>query len=164
MMGVFAFMLKTLRSEDRIKLARGLLAMLIAIIAGVVVVDMQLNSLTHQHEFVQLLNLRRDPRDGYSAYFFGNSYPIGAVFPLTHIENTQRELIFEAGDITLRIPTKVSFNMTRVMYWLRVWSRQFVEEAYKTKAFLTKCIAELSAEVSDYGEQMRYLLQGESSK
>lgn len=157
-------MLRALRSEDRIKLARGLFALLIAIVAGVIVVDMQLNSLTHQHEFVQLLNLRRDPRNGYSAYFFGNSYPIGAVFPLAHIENTSRELIFEAGDITLRMPTKVSFDTTKSIYWLRVWGRQFVEEAYRTKAALTVYIAQLHKEASDYVEQIRYLLQGESSK
>lgn len=151
-------------SQDRIKLARGLLAMLFAIMSGVIVVDSQLNSLTHQYEFGQLLNLRRHPYEGYSAYFFGNSYPIGAVIPLARIENTSREFSLESGNFTLRLPTKVSVDTAKGMYWLRIWGRQFVDEAYKTKAVITAYAFQLYKQIAYYAEHFQYFLQGESGK
>lgn len=157
-------MLRVPLSQDRIKLARGLLAMLFAIMSGVIVVDIQLNSLTHQHEFAQLLNLRRHPHEGYSAYFFGNSYPIGALIPLARIENTSREFSLEAGNFTLRLPTKVSVDTAKSMYWLRIWGRQFVEEAHKTKTVITAYALQLYKQAAYYAERFQYFLQGESGK
>lgn len=157
-------MFRTVSPEDRMKLMRAVMATLFAVIIGVTVVDMQLNDLTRQHEFVRLLNLRRDPREGYSAYLFGTSYPIGAVIPLARIGNNSHEVVLEAGNLKLQFPTKVTVDASRTLHWMQVWSRQFIEEAHKTKRALTEIALELSRQISGYWEQYRYLLQGEKGK
>jgi hypothetical protein len=146
------------------KWLRCLTAFLFLVMAGVIVVDMQVNSLTHRYEFVQLFNLRRDSREGYSVYFFGHRYPVGAVLPIATIHNTSREFILETGGISLRLPTKINVNTSPLLYWFRIWFKQFVEEAHKTKAALLAFSSEAYRKAVDYVERCRYLLQGESSK
>lgn len=161
--GVF-FMFNIPAHADRKKLARGLMALLLTIIIGVTVVDMQLNSLTQRHEFVQSLNLRRDSREGYSAYLFGNSYAIGAVFPVARIENTGQELVVKAGQAMFRLPAGVEIDTAAAMRWLRIWGGQFVQEAHRTKAAIHAYAAHVHRQAAGYIEHYRYLLQGETGK
>ncbi|MCX7780702.1 MAG: hypothetical protein N2491_07280 [Negativicutes bacterium] len=150
--------------NDCSKMIKGVAVLLLFITGGVTVVDMQFNNLTRQRDFVQLVNLRRDPQNGYAAYFFGNSYHIGAVFPVARIGSGNGEFIVSAGGRTWRLPTQVSVNIEPAAEMLRIWLRQFIAEAHKTKAVLTAYAVELYREAAGVLERCRYLLQGENGK
>ena len=157
-------MLNLPQREDRKKIIRGILAALFVVLIGISVADMQINSLTQKHEFGKLMNLRRDPREGYSAYVFGKSYPLGGVLPLADIRYAGGELMLTTSAFEFRIPFRRSWDVAQYTGWLSVWGKQFVSEAHRTKEALLAYISQICERADEYKEEMLRLLRGESGK
>jgi len=130
-------MLLRLGAEDALMLGRGLAALLVVIILGVVITENQLNNLTERQEFEQALNVRRDETAGvYAAYFLGTGFKLRALYPVAGLSNTDTSLTVTAGGKRLTIPTVLYADLGQAEYWLVLWRRQFVSEALKTRQAL----------------------------
>lgn len=137
---------------------------MLVVTIGIVAVDRQINSLTQKQEFSQILNLRRIPAEGYQVYLFGERYSLGGVFPVARIENEGDFFTVTAGSVSVRLPVRIHINYMRAAEWLRIWGRQFSEEAEKTGASLYAKGKTAFADLKDYLYKARSLLRGESSK
>lgn len=138
--------------------------LMLVVTIGIVAVDRQINSLTQKQEFSQILNLRRNPSEGYQVYLFGERYSLGGVFPVARIENEGDFLSVTAGGVSIRLPVRIRIEYTRALEWLHIWGRQFREEAEKTGASLGKQGKNAFEDLKGYLRQLRSLLRGESSK
>ncbi|MEN6413306.1 MAG: hypothetical protein ABFC84_11205 [Veillonellales bacterium] len=137
-------------SSELINIARGLLVLLLIIIAGVVAAESQINSLTQRQDCVQVLNMKRDFPGGYTAYFFGQVYHIQAVYPVAKILNQDHDMIITAGNYQIVIPTKMDLDAGQARQRFTLWVKPITGEAFQCKYSLQRYIAELSAKMADY--------------
>ncbi len=117
---------------EAIIFSQGLAIFLLVVAFGVVAAEHQLNSLTLQYDFVQVLNFAYG-KGVYSAYLLGNQYSFGSMYPIGKIENNNGILIIEVAKSRLILPTVIKTDISALIYWLELWSRQFIDEALKTK-------------------------------
>ncbi|MDT8901973.1 hypothetical protein [Anaeroselena agilis] len=136
-------MLLGLSAADARTISRGILILVFAIAAGVVVADNQLNRLTARHEFGQALNVRREASGYYRAYVLGQSWGVRAVYPVGSISANGDSLSLEVAGRRLTVPTVVRVELDRAVYWLVVWRGQFVAAAVRTKRELAGYWGEL---------------------
>jgi len=149
-------MLLRLASSDALMMGRGLAALLVVILLGVVITENQLNNLTERQEFEQALNVRRDESAGvYAAYFLGNSYKLKALYPVARLSNTDNSLTVTAGKKQLTIPTVLYADLGQAEYWLALWRRQFVSEALKTRQALDKSFDQLRPLIRDMVDSIK---------
>jgi hypothetical protein len=149
-------MLLGLASGDALKLGRGLAALLVVIVVGVVVTENQLNNLTERQEFVQALNVRREESTGvYAAYLLGSSYKFRALYPVARLSNTDNSLAVTAGGKRLTIPTVLYADLGQTEYWLALWRRQFVSEALKTRQALDRYLEQLRPLIRDIVDSIK---------
>lgn len=133
----------SMAAADRRILRRGLAVLVFVIAAGVTVVETQMNHLTQRREFAQVLNLRRETSGYYRAYLFGQSWGVRAIYPLGTIANNGRSVTLALGGGRITVPTVLAVDIDRTVYWLEVWRRQFVSEAFKTKEELAVLLEQL---------------------
>lgn len=148
-------MLLSLAAADRRILQRGLAILAVIVIAGVTVVETQMNRLTLRQEFVQVASLRRDADGYWRAYAFGASAGVRAVYPLGTITSTDRTLTAGVNGRSVTMPTVLYMNIDRPLYWLEVWRRQFVTEAFKTREELAVLLSELRPFLKKLAEDAR---------
>jgi hypothetical protein len=123
-----------LAAADMFVLGRGFIALAMVVLLGVATAEYQMNDMTQRQSFVQVANIRRDEIAGvYSAYLLGSSYRLKAIYPVAGIRNTPQSVTLEAAGMRLTVPTVVSFDLQKMNYWLALWRRQFVSEAFETK-------------------------------
>ena len=115
---------------------RGLLVLVLLIVAGVNTAELQMNGLTRRQETVQAFNVRQQDRGHYAFYLFGSSYLVQSDYPLAVINNTDTEIVVAAGTRQWEIPTRLYINAAPEFALLDLWSRQFSEEAVRTKVQL----------------------------
>ena len=85
------------------------------------------------------------PEGTYTAYAFGNAYALRALFPVAGVSNTDECLTIEGAGKRWVLPTRVRADWREAAYWLGVWRRQFVTEAFKTKQILMKEVSLLQS-------------------
>lgn len=147
-------MLVRLSVADAKVILRGLLVMLAVIIAGVSAAEYQMNNMTQQRNFVQAVNIRRE-HGGYEVYLFGQVTNFSALYPLGKIKTAGGDVIFEYNSTRLALPTVVYLDLNKVVYWLKIWRNQFIDEAIKTKRDLERYIAMLRPYLVLAGQLMR---------
>jgi hypothetical protein len=148
-------MLLSLAAADRRNLRRGLALLAVIVVAGVIIVETQLNRLTQRQEFAQALGLRREADGCWRAYALGASAGMQAVYPVGIIASTDRSLTIGLTGRSVTLPTLLSMNIDRPLYWLEVWRRQFVTEAFKTKEELEALIGQLRPLIRKMAEDVR---------
>lgn len=122
-----------IRPAETTVVLRGLLALVILIIVGVNTAEWQMNGLTQRHETVQAFNIKQQDRDYYAFYLFGYSYIVQSDYPLAMINNTDTEIVVVAGTGQWEIPLRLYIDAASGFALLDVWSKQFSEEAMRTK-------------------------------
>ncbi len=142
-------MLHGLSAADTRQVGRGLLALAVAIVIGVVAVDNQLSRLTARQDFGQVLNVRRDGDCYYHVRVFGQSWGGKAAYTAGKVKNGDGVLTVAVAGRELAVPLNARFELDGVVYWLEVWRRQFVAAALRTKQ-----------ELAAYGEELRPVIRG----
>jgi len=115
---------------------RGLLVLVLMIVAGVNAAELQMNGLTRRHETVQAFNVRQQDQGYYAFYLFGSSYLVQSDYPLAVLSNTDTEIVVTAGTRQWEIPIRLCIDAAPEFALLDLWSRQFSEEAVRTKVQL----------------------------
>lgn len=126
-------MFERVAADDIGIIARGLFILLAIIIIGVGVAEHQLTTLTQRPEQERFFYIGRNREDIYSAYVFGYGLTLGKIYPFGYISRTYHEIVTNIASHSITIPAKIAIDETRVWYWLDVWYRQFVDEAFAAK-------------------------------
>lgn len=125
-----------IRLAEATVVLRGLLVLMLLIVAGVNTAELQMNGLTRRQEIVQAFNVRQQDRGYYAFYLFGSSYLVQSNYPLAAINNTDAEIVVAAGTRQWEIPIRLYIDAAPAFVLLDLWSRQFSEEAVRTKVQL----------------------------
>lgn len=148
-------MLLSMAAADRRILRRGLAILAVIVVAGVTVVETQMNRLTQRQEFSQTLGLRREADGYWRAYALGAGIGLRAVYPVGTIASSDNSLTIGLGGRTVTLPTVLSMNIDWPLYWLEVWRRQFIAEAIKTKEELAALREQLRPLLRKLAEDIR---------
>jgi hypothetical protein len=124
-------------------LRRGLAVLAAVVVAGVTVVDAQMNELTQRQEYGQVLNVHRDGAGYYRIAVLGASAAFRAAYPVGTIAGGERSLTIGVGGTSVTVPTVLTVDSGRTLFWLEVWRRQFVDEAFKTKEEMAVLLGEM---------------------
>lgn len=115
-------------------IARGIFILLAIVIIGVGLAEHQLSTLTQRPEQERFFYVGRNREHVYLAYVFGYGLTLGTINPIAHISRTDYNIVVQIAQHSIVIPTKIEFcDSARVWYWLDVWYRQFVAEAFAAK-------------------------------
>lgn len=127
-------MFERVAASDAGIIARGLLILLTIIVIGVGVAEHQLGTLTQRPGQERFFYIGRNQDHVYSAYAFGYGLSLERVYQLGNISLTeQRSLVLQVAERAITIPTQVKIDGMRLLYWLDIWHKQFVEEALTAK-------------------------------
>ncbi len=148
-------MFERVATGDMGVIARGIFILLAIVVIGVGVAEHQLTTLTQRPEQERFFYIGRNQEHVYSAYAFGYGITLGNIYPLGHISMTDRNVVLHLGNYSISIPTKVEVNGSRLWYWLDVWYRQFVAEAFAAK----KKLIEYWNQVKPYAESTFQILR-----
>lgn len=121
-----------LERSDLLCLVRAMAVLMVLVVFGVAAAEHQVNSLTLRNEYVQSFNIRRD-QGIYSFYVLGAGEKVNALLPIGSLRTPPNELILKSGSVELAVPTVVHVDTSRAIYWLKLWRKQFVDEAMVTK-------------------------------
>lgn len=136
-------------------IARGLFLLLVIVVIGIGVAEHQLTTLTQHPYQERFFYISRNQDHVYSAYAFGYGLTLGSIHSLGQISVTNRNITLLIGNHSISIPTKIEINGSRIWYWLDVWHRQFVDEAFATK----KKLVEYWYQVKPYTEAVLQALR-----
>lgn len=114
-------------------IARGLFILLAIIVIGVGLAEHQLTTLTQRPEQERFFYIGRNREEVYSAYVFGYGLTLGKIDSFAHISRTGHELVVHIVNHAITIPAKIEIDGKFIGYWLDVWYRQFVDEAFAAK-------------------------------
>ena len=120
-------------------IARGLLILLAIVMIGVGVAEHQLGTLTQRPEQERFFYLGRNHEHVYSAYAFGYGLNLGKIYPLGSISIEEASVRLAIADYTVTFPTKIGLDGSRLWYWVDIWRRQFIAEAFAAKTTATAC-------------------------
>ncbi len=127
-------MFERVAASDAGIIARGLLILLTIIVIGVGVAEHQLGTLTQRPGQERFFYIGRNQEHIYSAYAFGYGLTLESVYSFGNISFTeQRSLVLKFAERAITIPTQVKIDGVRLWYWIDVWHKQFVEEAFSAK-------------------------------
>lgn len=114
-------------------IARGLIILLAIVMIGVGVAEYQLGTLTQRPEQERFFYLGRNQEYIYSAYAFGYGLNLGKLYPLGSISVEEANVQLAIANYTITFPTKIRIDGSRLWYWVDMWRRQFIAEAFAAK-------------------------------
>ena len=156
----------SLSKADMKPLLQGITLCFSLVIIGVAAAEYQLNSLTLRSFHNQSFNITNQ-QGVYTVYTLGKSATFSAVYPLTAFEQRTGKIVLTHSQFSLTIPTTLQYNVEHLRHWPGTWRKQFVEEAYKTKASFLGYYYELEPSLTaarlwliDKTNRLRQLLAG----
>jgi hypothetical protein len=141
-------------STETAVIFRGVAALMLAVVFGVTLAENQLNNLTHRHEYVQAINLKRDTTGAYSFYLLGSEYSIRAVYNVARISHDDEKIDIEAAGHKIIIPTAIDWNYFRAL--CNLWRQQFIGEALQFKKSFEGHLQDFRLKSRYYIEQYRH--------
>lgn len=148
-------MFQRVAAADMRLIVRGLFILLTIIAIGVGVAEQQLAVLTQRPEQERFFYLGRNEEYMYSVYAFGYGLTLGTLYPFGTLSIAEHRVLLTIADYTVAIPTKIEIDNTRVWYWLDMWYRQFVEEAFASKNKLINYWGQLQPQVKELLQTLR---------
>lgn len=145
-------MLVRLEPREWLMIGRGVLGLFACIVAGSIIVEIQLNQLTYWLDFVQVFNLRRVAEGAYLAYVLGTEYYIKVAWQVGTIAAASRSLDVTLLGFGVNLPTQVSFDASQALEFVQTTWKQGLEYAFASKRYLSDCWA-------DYRPYLRSLYQ-----
>jgi hypothetical protein len=145
-------MLVRLEPCEWLLIGRGVFALFACIVAGSIIVEIQLNQLTYWLDFVQVFNLRPVAEGAYLAYVLGTEYYIQAAWQVGTIAMNGRSLDVTLLGFAVDLPTQVSVDASLVLTFVKTAWQQGIEYAFACKRYLSDCWA-------DYAPFLRSLYQ-----
>ncbi len=152
-----------LTSSEMVTIFRSLAILLVIVVLGVTTTEKQLNSLTQRQNCVQAFNLKREKTGVYSTYLLGYGYSFNAVYPIAKIDWAGNNLFIETAGQKIAVPTYIYLDSSKLVNWLNIWYKQFVDEAFKTKQSLELYCNIAHKKVDAFNGKIRHLLENPDS-
>lgn len=131
-------MLVRLEPREWLVIGRSILALFACIVAGSIIVEIQLNQLTYWQDFVKVFNLMRVTEGAYLAYVLGTEHYIKASWQVGTIAATSKSLDVTLMGVGLNLPTQVSFDASPTFDFAQTTWKQAIEYAYIGKRYLSE--------------------------
>lgn len=129
---------------------RGLAALLIVIVIGVNIAEMQLNRLTQKQSTVQAFNIQCQDTGKYFLYFLGDHYSMQSVYPLAAISNSEQEITFSVNQNRISLPVRVSVDATALFSGLNMVARQCTDAVLQAKIVCERYLYALRQKFRDF--------------
>lgn len=136
-------MLTRLENRDWIIIGRSLLTLLLCIVFGSIIVEIQLNKLTYWQDFVQVFNIKRVTESAYLGYVLGGEFYLQAAWQIGSISNTQQTLHLSLLGLGITLPTKLEFDPAPVTAMLQTAWRRGIDSAFHFKQVFSQFCLEL---------------------
>lgn len=137
-------MLIRLEHHEWLMVGRGIAALFVCIVAGSVVVEIQLNQLTYWLDFIQVFNLRQVAEGAYHVYILGVEYYVKAAWQIGTIAAKGTLIDVTLLGFGVTIPTQVSIDGSFLFALTQTAWQQVIEYAFIGKRYCSERLADLA--------------------